>query len=71
MRGIEITSFTIVGEEGACIKAYKDNMGEPYRSGVTVWIAKDGDDRGSGVFLEERDLDGLISGLLEIRKRFK
>jgi hypothetical protein len=68
LKGVEIKSFMIVGEEGACIKGYQDNMGEPYRSGVTLWICKDGNDRGSGVFIQSSVLDDLITSLQAIRK---
>ncbi|UPT95495.1 hypothetical protein J4G48_0040790 [Bradyrhizobium barranii subsp. apii] len=71
MMGVEIKSLVIRGEEGAAIKAYHDNMGEPYRTGVTIWVAKDGEDNGSGVFLQTYDLDNLIAGLQAIRKTLR
>lgn len=70
MRGIEIKSLKIIGEDGSCIKAYQDNMGEPYRSGVSIWISRDiNNESGSGVFLQDRDLDDLIAGLQAIRNK--
>lgn len=69
MRGVEIKTFSIIGEEGACIKGYQDNMGEPYRSGITLWIKKNGADEGSGLFLEDHYLEQLISCLRLIRNK--
>ena len=55
-----------------CIKAYEDNMGEPYRSGVSIWISRDVNNAsGSGVFLQTYDLDTLIAGLQAIRKTLR
>jgi hypothetical protein len=69
MKGVEINTTVIRGEEGALLKAYRDNMGDPYRSGITVWIAKDGKDNGSGVFLQDSEVDFLIAGLQAMRSK--
>ncbi len=44
-------------------------MGEPYRLGVTLWICKDGADRGAGVFRQDHHLEQLISNLRLIRNK--
>lgn len=68
MTGAEIKSFTIRGENGASINGYRDNMGEPFRLGVTLWICMDGEDRGSGVFVMPHEIDELITNLQALRK---
>jgi hypothetical protein len=71
MKSIDIDRVVIQGEQGATLEMFRDNMGEPYRSGVSIWIEKPGDgrDRHSGLFLEERDVDAVISGLQALRKK--
>lgn len=68
MKGIIVNSFTIVGEDGSCIKAYRDNMGEPFRSGISLRVCKDAEDNGSGVFIQNHEIEQLISGLRSLRK---
>ena len=68
MKGIKINSISIVGEDGSAIKAYRDNMGEPYRAGISLWIYQDGMDMGPGLFIEDTTLDDLIAGLQTLRK---
>jgi hypothetical protein len=45
MKSIDIDRVVIQGEQGATLEMFRDNMGEPYRSGVSIWIEKPGDGR--------------------------
>ncbi|MCW2077884.1 UNVERIFIED_ORG: hypothetical protein M2193_000059 [Bradyrhizobium japonicum] len=65
----QIRSFRIAGEEGVCIRGYQDNRGDPYRSGVAVWIGHGDTYEGEAVFLQEEDIDELISNLQAIRNK--
>ncbi|SDH37369.1 hypothetical protein [Bradyrhizobium ottawaense] len=69
MKGIVVNSFIISGEDGSCIKGYRDNMGEPFRSGVSLRICRSADDNGAGVFVQDHEIEQLISALRSIRKQ--
>ena len=71
MRSIDIKTLVIRGEDGSQIRAYQDNMGEPYRDGVSIWISRDGTDSRSGLFMQAHDLDNFITGLTAIRKTLR
>lgn len=68
MKAIDIKTLVITGEEGSRIRAYRDNMGEPFREGISIWISKDGAENESGLFLQTYDLDVLIAGLTTLRR---
>ena len=46
----------------------RDNMGEPYRSGISLRVCKSVDDNGSGVFIQNHEIEQLISALRSLRK---
>lgn len=48
---------TFHGEDGETLRVYPDNMGEPYRSGMTFYF--ESDYRNIGCFLEEREVESL------------
>jgi len=69
MRSIDVSRIVIQGEEGATLEMYRDNMGEPYRSGVSIWIEKPGSDKRAGLFVEEHEIGDVIAGLEALRKK--
>ena len=56
---------SIRGEDGSQLRAYRDNMGEPYREGISIWVSRDGTHKETGLFMETRDLDDTTSSKLK------
>jgi len=67
MRIVETKLLRIGGEDGSILEMYRDNMGEPYRQGVTISITRSYSN-GAAVFVEDREVDELIKGLQSLRK---
>ena len=64
MKGVDIRPSPSTVRKVPRSRPTQDNLGEPYRRGITLWIGKDGEDRGPAFSFRSTTSNELISNLL-------
>jgi hypothetical protein len=69
MIGVEAKFMEFHGEDGSRLRLYVDNMGEPYRGGITMMI--ENQPFHAAAFLENHEVDKVINWLQAMKKARK